>query len=185
MKTVTVLVVGFFIFYLQACKPKETKGNIAATTDTLTVVHHALQYIDSIERITPSMQKDTFDIEDLSPEGGEVVVIKSINSGIVEFDTELFFETGKVFSKLYPDSLHKVICLVNTTFRYDKPMYMEDMKITSETKEYNIFLHDSLFVVLNNERSITHIAKDEFVRKHDYAKELLAVCFQQMPTVNK
>jgi|GEM_PF-1480940 len=94
---------------------------------------------------------DTFNLTDISTEGGELTVFHTSDREYLVFDIWIFGEMGKKNTTYWTDKHFDFKLVREWNFEYDRPMYIKDYKIT-ETVRY--FVHSDTSVAVYNQEKI-------------------------------
>lgn len=93
-----------------------------------------LNYFDlmaNFENSKNEFTKDTFELNGISTEGGELIVYHSSKKDYLVLDFFIYGETGKLNNIYWTDNEFKLKFVRNAEFKYDKPLYEEGYKIDS------------------------------------------------------
>jgi hypothetical protein len=85
----------------------------------------------NFENSKNEFNKDTFELNGNSTEGGELIVYHSSKKNYLVLDFFLYGETGKLNNTYWTDNEFRLKFVRNTEFKYDKPFYEEGYKIDS------------------------------------------------------
>jgi len=130
--------------------------------DTINQINNTLLLIKAFDSISTGFKRDSFEIEEKTTEGGELIAVRSSSTQFIRIDGELFGEMGKLEFRFY--MLNKVdpliSCVIYKHTEYDKPMYEKDMKMSAPVITYEIYSGNHLVAVLNHQRKKISIAAD-------------------------
>jgi hypothetical protein len=110
------------------------------------------ELIEDFEQNKTTFTKDSFDIFELSTDGGQLTTFRNNDKDYVVLDVWLFGEIGKVHATYWTDKQLTTKLVKRTYFEYDKPYYEKDFKI-EETTEYYSFvgIHFQIYDSMRNE----------------------------------
>jgi hypothetical protein len=143
--------------------------------DTINQINRTLSLIDAFDSISAGFKRDSFEIEEKTTEGGELIAVRSSSTQFIRIDGELFGEMGKLEFRFY--MLNQVdpllSCVIYKHTEYDRPMYEKDMKMGSPVIDYEIYSGNHLVAVLNNQRRKISIAVDVMNEKERDTKQFV------------
>jgi hypothetical protein len=143
--------------------------------DTISQINNILSLTNAFDSISIGFKRDSFEIEEKTTEGGELVAVRSSSTQFIRIDGELFGEMGKLEFKFY--MLNKadplLSCVIYKHTEYDKPMYEKDMKMGSPVITYEIYGGNRLVAVLNNQRKKMSVAADVMDEKERDTKQFV------------
>jgi hypothetical protein len=127
------------------------------------------ELIEDFEQNKTTFTKDSFDIYELSTDGGQLTAFHHNDKDYVVSDIWLFGETGKVHVMYWTDKQLTTKLVKRTYFEYDKPYYEKNFKI-EETTEYYSFIGNH-FQIYDSMRNA--ISQPDDTEKAKNVKELL------------
>ena len=122
-----------------------------------------------------NFRRDSFEIEEKTTEGGELIAIHSPSTKFIRIDGELAGEMGKLefsFYMINKDSPQLSGVIYKHT-EYDKPMYEKDMKMSPPVITYEIYSDDHLVAVLDKQRRKQPIAPAVMAEKDRDTKQFV------------
>lgn len=132
---------------LFSCSVKQSE------TTKLAIESHSdenFQLIDDFEKDKGIFRPDTFELNENSTDGGQLIAYHSQDKDYLVLDIWLFGETGKVHSTYWTDRKLKFKIIKRTDFVYDKPYYEEDYTVTETTEFYSY--SDNSFIRYNSNK---------------------------------
>lgn len=143
--------------------------------DTINQIRRTLLLINDFDSISMNFKRDSFEIEEKTTEGGELIAVRSSLTQFVRIDGELFGEMGKLEFKFY--LLNRIdpllSCVIYKHTEYDRPMYEKDMKMSAPVITYEIYSGNQLVAVLNDQRKKQSIAADVLKEKDRDTKQFV------------
>ena len=106
--------------------------------------------ISDFETNKAQFNSDTFDLMNLSTEGGELIVFHTNKKEYLVIDIWLYGEMGKLNTTYWTDKNIEFKFIKKTKYNYDRPMYEPDYKIIETTYYYSY--PDSNFIIYNLDR---------------------------------
>lgn len=135
--------------------------------DTTAQINKTLKLIADFDKASAHFPSDTFNVHDKTTEGCEIIVIRNNTTGYLKFYGTLYGEMGKKsFSYYVLNSRHPRLSFVSyTDIVYDKPIYMDDMKVKGDKTSYEIYCDNKLIAVLNEQKIKQTYSVAELVKK--------------------
>jgi hypothetical protein len=99
--------------------------------------------VDDFEKDQKTFRSDTFDLVGKSTDGGQLIAYHKKDKDYLVLDIWLFGETGKIHATYWTDKDMNFRIVKRTDFKYDKPYYEKDYKVT-ETTEYLSYADNSV-----------------------------------------
>lgn len=169
--SVTTIILFFYFIYdrywaTEDGKNEETKTikelREENTTDSQAMKHPDKNFslIEDFEKGKDTFRPDTFDLNNLSTDGGQLIAYHTKDKNYLVLDIWLFGETGKVHSTYWTDSKLNFKIIKRTDFVYDKPYYEKDYKIT-ETTEFYSYSDNSFIRYNSNKQEIKNLDNGE------------------------
>ncbi len=197
-----LLIASFVIFILEACNsgdgnPTPTPTNSAApkqdpdslndllagyislatqsNQDTNNQINKTLALMNAFDSVSVNFKRDSFEIEEKTTEGGELIAIRSDSTDFIRIDGELFGEMGKLGFSFY--MLNKpepsLFCVIYKHTEYDKPIHEKDMKMGAPVITYEIYSGNRLVAVLNSQKRKLSITADLWEEKDRDTKQFV------------
>lgn len=118
-------------------KTKTTKESREENTHSQAVNHTDKNFslIEDFEKSKHTFRPDTFDLNNLSTDGGQLIAYHTKDKDYLVLDIWLFGETGKVHTMYWTDRNLNLKIVRRADFVYDKPYYEKGYK-TVETTEF-------------------------------------------------
>lgn len=99
--------------------------------------------IEDFEKDKGAFRSDEFDLSCHSTEGGQLTAFHNKDKAYLVFDIWIYGETGKIHATYWTDKNLNFKIVKRTDFKYDKPFYEKDFKVT-ETTEYLSYHSDRM-----------------------------------------
>ena len=199
---ILLLTVALVVFFLWACKSREENptssptdsatvkqdpdtlkdllaGHLSQTNlnnkDTDQLINNTLALMAAFDSVSVEFKRDSFEIEEKTTEGGELIAIRSPSTQFIRIDGELFGEMGKIAFSFYMINKDTPLlsCVIYKEINYDKPMYEKDMKAGAPVITYEIYGENRLVAVLNNQRKKMAIASNLMDEKDRNTKQFV------------
>lgn len=135
------------------------------------VVDRNFALIEDFEKNQQTFRRDTFDLVGHS-DGGQLVAYHKRDPTYLVFDIWLFGETGKIHATYWTDRDINFKIVKRTDFKYDKPYYEIDYKVT-ETAEYLSYTDKSVIRYNSDKREIKDsLADKKKIESEDFFKAI-------------
>ena len=143
--------------------------------DTIAQINNTLSLIKAFDSISVGFKRDSFEIEEKTTEGGQLVAIRSPLTEFIRIDGELFGEMGKLDFSFYMINKDTPLlaCAIYKAIEYDKPLYEKDMKAGAPVITYEIYCGNRLVAVLNNQRKKQSISPNLLGEKDRDTKQFV------------
>jgi hypothetical protein len=114
------------------------------TTDSQAVDHPDKNFslIEDFEKSKDTFRPDTFNLNNLSTDGGQLIAYHTKDKNYLVLDIWLFGETGKIHSTYWTERNLNLKIVKRTDFVYDKPYYEKGYK-TVKTSEFFSYTDNS------------------------------------------
>ncbi len=121
----TIILFGFY-----SCAEKKKSIEKTAQVNISTELTN-FDLITNFENCRNEFSKDTFELNGISTEGGELIVFHANEINYLVLDFSVYGETGKINNIYWTDKELRFKLVRNALFKYDKPFYEQGYKTDS------------------------------------------------------
>jgi len=125
-----VITIFLFLCIFSCVEQKKKEKN---TVENTTISKSNFDLIENFETNKTKFNTDTFELNEHSTDGGELIVFHSCKMNYLVLDFWLYGETGKLNYTYWTDKEFKFKFIKQVKYEYDKPYYEDNFKIDTNT----------------------------------------------------